>query len=64
MKASATIGPTPGTLISRQHRGERRANSLSCSSSRAIWLSIAAKASISAVTLARVRESSDRFGNQ
>ena len=25
MKANATIGPTPGTLISRQHTGERRA---------------------------------------
>jgi hypothetical protein len=52
MKANATIGPTPGTLIRRQHTGERRANSLSCSSSRAIWPSIAANVSSSAVTLA------------
>ena len=36
----------------RQHTGERRASSLSCSSSRAIWPSIAANASSSAVTLA------------
>ena len=38
MKANATIGPTPGTLIRRQHTGERRANSLSCSSSQPhVW---------------------------
>jgi len=52
MNAKATIGPTPGTLISRRHTGERRASSLSWSSKRAIWLSIAVNASISAVTLA------------